>query len=90
MADVQLAVVEDQLVQLAVLDDEQTQLALAAPNELILNLAVPGTQGPVGVSFPATGGTVNQVLIKNSSADFDASWVSAWDVSGLTINDGTY
>lgn len=68
-------------VQLAVID---------GPGELVLNLAVPGTQGPVGVGFPASGGTTHQVLIKNSSADYDAVWTSFWNVSALTIDDGTY
>jgi len=68
-------------VQLAVID---------GPGELVLNLAVPGTQGPVGVGFPASGGTIHQVLIKNSSADYDATWTSSWNVSALTIDDGTY
>lgn len=90
MSDVQLTVVEEESVQVAVLDAEQTQLALAAPGELIINLAVPGTQGPVGTSFPAKGGTINQVLIKNSSADYDASWVSSWNISSLTLDDGNY
>lgn len=66
------------------------QVVIADQGNLSLTLAVPGMQGPVGASFPATGGTVNQVLIKNSSVDFDASWVSTWNISGLTINDGTY
>ena len=68
-------------VQLAVID---------GPGELVLNLAEPGTQGPVGVGFPASGGTIHQVLIKNSSADYDATWTSSWNVSALTIDDGTY
>lgn len=68
-------------VQLAVID---------GPGNLVLNLAVPGTQGPVGVGFPASGGTIHQVLIKNSSADYDATWTSSWNISSLTINDGTY
>jgi hypothetical protein len=68
-------------VQLAVID---------GPGDLVLNLAVPGTQGPVGVGFPASGGTIHQVLIKNSSADYDATWTSSWNISSLTINDGTY
>lgn len=68
-------------VQLAVID---------GPGDLVLNLAVPGTQGPVGAGFPATGGTIHQVLIKNSSADYDATWTSSWNVSSLAIDDGTY
>ena len=68
-------------VQLAVID---------GPGDLVLNLAVPGTQGPVGVGFPASGGTIHRVLIKNSSAHYDATWTSSWNISSLTINDGTY
>ncbi len=68
-------------VQIAVID---------GPGDLVLNLAVPGTQGPVGVGFPAAGGTIHQVLIKNSSADYDATWTSSWNVSSLSIDDGTF
>jgi hypothetical protein len=67
-------------VQINVSNNEETQIVLA----------VPGTQGAMGSSFPSSGGTVNQVLIKNSSVDYDASWVNTWNISTLTINDGSY
>jgi hypothetical protein len=76
-------------VQIAVIDQANTQIMLAAPSETGVVVAVPGVQGPVGVGFPQ-GGTVNQLLVKQSSTDYDAIWTSALNVSGLTINDGTY
>jgi hypothetical protein len=90
MSEVQLVVDGQEDVQIAVIDQQNTQIALAFPDEISLNLAVPGTQGPVGVGFPASGGTIHQLLVKNSSADFDATWSSVLEVSSLTINDGTY
>jgi nicotinamide mononucleotide (NMN) deamidase PncC len=67
-------------VQIAIIDQQETQIALS----------VPGIQGPVGTSFPSTGGTIHQLLVKNSNVDFDASWTSSLDISSLTFNDGTY
>jgi hypothetical protein len=89
MADVQIAVVDQPAVQIAVIDHINTQIALAAPSETGVVVAVPGVQGPVGVGFPQ-GGTVNQLLVKQSNTNYDAIWTSALNVSGLTINDGTY
>jgi hypothetical protein len=86
MADVQLAVVDQPAVQVAVIDQINTQIALAAPSQTGVVVAVPGVQG---VGFPQ-GGTVNQLLVKQSSTNYDAIWTSALNVSGLTINDGTY
>jgi hypothetical protein len=89
MADVQIAVVDQLAVQLAVIDHINTQIALAVPSQADVVVAVPGVQGPVGLGFPQ-GGTVNQLLVKQSSTDYDAIWTSTLNVSGLTINDGTY
>lgn len=91
MSEVQIAVIEQQPVQVAVIDDVNLQLALAAPTQTTnIAVAFPGVQGPVGVGFPAAGGTVNQLLVKQSSADYDAIWSSTLNVSSLTIEDGTY
>ena len=54
MADVQIAVIDQQNVQIAVIDPENTQLALAAPAEAVVNVAVPGIQGPVGTTGSVT------------------------------------
>jgi hypothetical protein len=86
MADVQIAVAADQAVQVAVIDSKQTQLVLAAPPaEASVNVAVPGIQGPVGQGFPQ-GGTTGQILVKQSSTDYDITWTSI----GAVISDGTY
>ena len=70
MSEVQIAVIDQQPVQVAVIDDVNLQLALAAPTQTTnIAVAFPGVQGPVGVGFPAAGGTVNQLLVKQSSAD---------------------
>ena len=60
-------------VQIAIIDQENTQIALSAPSETQVNIAVPGVQGPVGQGV-ASGGTTNQVLFKQSSTDYDTAW----------------
>jgi hypothetical protein len=91
MSNVQIAVIDQQPVQIAVIDDVNLQLALAAPAQTTgIAVAFPGVQGPVGVGFPAPGGTADQLLVKQSSVDYDAVWSSTLNVSGLAIEDGTY
>ncbi len=70
MADVQLAVINQQPTQLA------AQLALAAPDETQIVVAVPGLQGTNGQGVPS-GGTTGQLLAKASNADYDTEWVIA-------------
>jgi hypothetical protein len=60
-------------VQIAVIDQQNTQIALAAPAETQVNVAVPGVQGPAGEGVPS-GGTANQVLFKQSGTDYDTAW----------------
>jgi hypothetical protein len=72
-------------VQIAVIDQANTQITLAAPSETGVVIAVPGVQGPVGQGV-ASGGVAGQLLVKQSSTDYDA----AWSNTGITINDGTY
>jgi len=60
-------------VQIAVIDQQNTQIALSAPSETEVTVAVPGVQGPVGEGVPA-GGTANQVLFKQSGTDYDTAW----------------
>ncbi len=63
-------------VQIAIIDQENTQIALSAPSETQVNIAVPGVQGPQGPvgQGVASGGTTNQVLFKQSSTDYDTAW----------------
>lgn len=51
-------------------------------------LAYGGTQGSPGVGVP-TGGTINQILAKNSSTDFDDSWKTFDDTIHGTRGGGT-
>jgi hypothetical protein len=60
-------------VQIAIIDQENTQIALAAPSEAQVNIAVPGIQGPAGQGVP-NGGAANQVLFKQSGTDYDTAW----------------
>lgn len=66
-------------VQIAVIDQQDTQIVLA----------VPGVQGATGSSIPS-GGTIDQVLRKNSSTDYDAGWTqvtSAMIANGAIVNE---
>jgi len=79
MADVQLAVINQQPTQLALVSGEEAQnaqLALAAPDETQIVVAVPGLQGAIGQGVPS-GGTTGQLLAKASNADYDTEWVIA-------------
>jgi hypothetical protein len=49
------------------------ELSVVEGTVTALELSVPGVQGPPGEGIPS-GGTVNQVLVKTSSADYDAEW----------------
>ena len=62
-------------VQIAVVDQQDTQIVLA----------VPGVQGATGSEIP-TGGTVDQVLRKSSSTNYDTNWSQ---VTSAMIADGT-
>lgn len=46
-------------VQIAVIDQQNTQITRAAPSETVITLAVPGVQGPSGVAnfFDVSGAT---------------------------------
>ena len=48
-------------------------LTVVSGETINLGLSIPGVQGPVGQGVPS-GGTVNQVLFKQSSTNYDATW----------------
>ena len=75
-------------VQIAIIDQENTQIALAAPSETSVNIAVPGIQGVPGPGVP-TGGTANQVLFKQSGTNYDTAWstVTSAMIGDLQIAD---
>jgi len=76
-------------VQIAIIDQQNTQIALAAPPETQVTAAVPGVQGPKGEGVP-TGGTANQVLFKQSSTNYDTAWgaITSAMIGDLQIVDG--
>lgn len=49
------------------------QFLIWGPNCTLINSTGTGAQGPPGQGVPV-GGTINQVLSKNSSTDYDTSW----------------
>jgi len=52
-----------------------------------LSLAIPGVQGPIGQDTLPSGGTVGQIIVKQSSVDYDAAWTNS--ASGLTVEAST-
>lgn len=52
-----------------------------------LGLSIPGVQGPIGGDTMPSGGTAGEILVKQSSVDYDASWTT--EASGLSLNDAT-
>jgi hypothetical protein len=47
-----------------------------------------GTSGTSGVGV-ASGGTTNQILVKNSSTNFDTTWTSSINVNNITATGNT-
>jgi hypothetical protein len=52
-----------------------------------LGLSIPGVQGPIGTNTMPSGGTVGQILVKQSTVDYDSGWASS--ASGLTLQFAT-
>lgn len=48
-----------------------------------LGLSIPGVQGPIGGDTMPSGGAAGNILVKQSSINYDATWGT--QVSGLTI-----
>jgi len=69
----------------------ETQITLAAASETEVTVAVPGIQGPVGAGV-SSGGTTNQVLFKQSNANYDTAWskVTTAMIDDLEIDEGIY
>lgn len=54
------------------------------------NTGATGAQGPAGPGI-APGGTINQLLKKNSSTDYDTSWVQKpWDIAWGAVDVPTW
>ena len=53
--------------------------------ENVVEIITEGTQGPVGQGVP-TGGTVGQVLTKNSSTNYDTSWQTPTPAPVTSVN----
>lgn len=52
-----------------------------------LELSIPGVQGPIGGDTMPSGGVAGEILVKQSSADYDSTWTN--EASGLTLNAAT-
>jgi hypothetical protein len=71
-------------VQIAVIDQQDTQIVLAVPG--IQGPA--GPAGPNG-NMPS-GGTTGQVIIKQSATNYNAAWSSTINGAIVSFNDGTF
>lgn len=52
-----------------------------------LGLSIPGVQGPIGQSTLPSGGTAGQLIVKQSSTNYDAAWTTT--ISGITLRSST-
>jgi hypothetical protein len=59
-------------------------LTVVSGETIAIGLSIPGVQGPIGNDTLPSGGTVGQLIIKQSSVDYDAAWTTS--ISGVTIN----
>jgi hypothetical protein len=59
-------------------------LTVVSGETIAIGLSIPGVQGPIGSDTLPSGGTVGQLIIKQSSVDYDAAWTTS--ISGVTIN----
>lgn len=53
-----------------------------------LGLSIPGVQGPAGADTMPSGGVAGNLLVKQSSVNYDATWTT--QASGITLNDSTF
>jgi hypothetical protein len=86
--DVQLTVVSGGVVEIATTSGNVVELTIPVTEEtFFLNLGVPGVQGPVGINTVPSGGVAGQIMVKNSSIDYDIVWTSSFN--GIA-DDGTF
>jgi hypothetical protein len=52
-----------------------------------LGLSIPGVQGPIGIDTVPSGGVAGNILVKQSSLDYDSAW--AMEASGLALTAST-
>jgi hypothetical protein len=59
-------------------------LTVVSGETIAIGLSIPGVQGPIGNNTLPSGGTAGQLIVKQSSTDYDAAWTTS--ISGVTIN----
>lgn len=62
-------------------------LTVVSGQTVNLGLSIPGVQGPIGLSTLPSGGTIGQIIVKQSATNYDTVWTSS--ASGLTLRNIT-
>lgn len=69
-------VITETVFQDVISPEASTTVVITEPQRTNVFISSPGPQGPVGEGIP-TGGVQNDIIIKNSSTDYDVSWSDA-------------
>ena len=80
-------IVQPQQTTVEVLPDQMTVEVTGSPNTrtVFVESAVPGPPGPPGAGVPS-GGTAGEIIIKQSSTDYDTSWETVSGDATLASN----
>jgi hypothetical protein len=65
-------------IDVSVVDTETITVDVQDETVMVEVVNSPGTQGPAGPGVPV-GGTQGQIIVKNSSTNYDTSWTSTID-----------
>lgn len=76
-------VVTEQQSSVIVTDNGTTTVVATAPAATTVEVSTTGPSGPAGAGVPV-GGDMGDIIIKNTAANYDTSWVPTLD--GGTFN----
>ena len=74
----------DETVTTLVVEDKAARVTITGDGTEV-EITAPGPQGPVGPGFPE-GGVAGQLIVKDSSADYDVSWTDEITLDKLTFD----
>jgi hypothetical protein len=74
----------DETVSTLVVEDKAARVTITGDGTTV-EITAPGPQGPVGPGFPE-GGVAGQLIVKDSSADYDVSWTDEITLDKLTFD----
>jgi hypothetical protein len=79
MPEVNLTVLSGTTTNLVFQITDYLGVTVVSGETVDLGLSVPGVQGPIGGDTMPSGGTVGNLLVKQSGINYDAAWVDAVD-----------